>query len=99
MNSLQKNSNHSSLESLDTFIQNFEFKLLQADLAEVEMTNKKLKFLGLNYDPFDLNLNEECAQILENLGLSIHFQNPYVATNILLKLLDKVEERLNNLKH
>jgi hypothetical protein len=59
---------------------------------------KKLKFLGLNYDPFNPEVPSECQQVMENLGLTQHLKNPYLATNILLQLLDKTEERLNNLK-
>ncbi len=98
MNSLQKNSEKSGQDELNAFFQSFEIKLNQASLDEVELTNKKLKFLGLNYNPFFQDNNEECEQVLENLGLSLFFQNPYLATNILLRLLDKVEERLNILK-
>lgn len=59
---------------------------------------KKLKFLGLNFDPFAPEVSEECQQIMNNLGLTEHLKNPYQATNILLRLLDKTEDRVNNLK-
>lgn len=98
MNSLQKNSPGSSTDGLEIYFNKFEQDLNLAKLSEVEITFKKLKFLGLNYDPFALTHSDECNQVIENLGLTIHFQNPYLATNILLRLLDKTEERLNNLK-
>lgn len=59
---------------------------------------KKLQFLGLNFDPFQAEIGNECGQIMDQLGLREHMMNPYQATNILLRLLDKTEERLNNLK-
>lgn len=65
---------------------------------EVELMMKKLQYLGLNFDPFNPEVSGECQQVMDNLGLTLHLQNPYLATNILLKLLDKTEERLNNLK-
>ena len=85
--------------SHESFMHSFETALARSqDQNEVELLYKKLKFLGLNFDPFNPEVSLECQQIMENLGLTIHFQNPYLATNILLRLLDKTEERLNNLK-
>lgn len=98
MNSLQKQATGSPAAAPETFVQTFEQKLLSAELPEVEITMKKLKFLGLNFDPFSQENTAECRQIMDNLGLTEHLTNPYLATNILLRLLDKTEERLNTLK-
>lgn len=68
------------------------------DVLEVEKLMKKLQFLGINFDPFQGEIGNESGQIMEQLGLTEHMKNPYLATNILLRLLDKTEERLNNLK-
>lgn len=68
------------------------------DVLEVELLMKKLQFLGINFDPFQNDAQMECTQIMDQLGLTNHMRNPYLATNILLRLLDKTEERLNNLK-
>jgi hypothetical protein len=68
------------------------------NVIEVEILMKKLQFLGMNFDPFQNESENECGQIMDQLGLSEHMKNPYLATNILLRLLDKTEERLNNLK-
>lgn len=68
------------------------------DVVEVEILMKKLQFLGINFDPFQDEIGNECETIMEQLGLTDHMKNPYLATNILLRLLDKTEERLNNLK-
>lgn len=68
------------------------------DLLEVELLMKKLQFLGINFDPFQVETGNECGQIMDQLGLTDHMRNPYLATNILLRLLDKTEERINNLK-
>lgn len=65
---------------------------------EVEVLMKKLQYLGLHFDPFQSEVEKECQQIMDQLGLSHQMKNPYLATNILLRLLDKTEERLNNLK-
>jgi hypothetical protein len=98
MNSLQKQTDEKLAETPEQFVTEFEKRLLVTGLSDAEMTMKKLKFLGLNYDPFGSEATTECQQIMENLGLSQHLKNPYLATNILLRLLDKTEERVNNLK-
>jgi hypothetical protein len=87
------------MESHESFLLTFEKKLLGLnDILELELLMKKLQFLGLNFDPFQNVVESECEQIMDQLGMSAHMRNPYLATNILLRLLDKTEERLNNLK-
>lgn len=99
MNSLQKQTTTTSTETHESFVVTFGKNLLAADdVLEVELLMKKLQFLGLNFDPFQNESNAECNEIMNQLGLTAHMQNPYLATNILLRLLDKTEERLNNLK-
>ena len=99
MNSLQKQTANESQPSHETFLVEFEKGLLtMKDVLEVELLLKKLQFLGINFDPFQNEIGSECEQIMDQLRLSEHMKNPYLATNILLRLLDKTEERLNNLK-
>ncbi len=85
-------------ETPENFVQKFETQLGLMDVLEAELTMTKLKFLGLNFDPFNPEVTSECQQIMDNLDLTDHLKNPYLATNILLRLLDKTEERVNNLK-
>lgn len=99
MNSLQKQTTATLSDTPETFVVSFEKNLLAMnDLLEVELLMKKLQFLGLNFDPFQNDTGNECTEIMNQLGITLHMQNPYLATNILLRLLDKTEERLNNLK-
>jgi hypothetical protein len=99
MNSLQKQNTNARGETHETFVVSFEKNLLVLnDVVEVELLMKKLQFLGINFDPFQNEIGQECVQIMDQLGLTDHMKNPYLATNILLRLLDKTEERLNNLK-
>jgi hypothetical protein len=99
MNSLQKQTLVTGADSHETYLVSFENNLLKLDdVNEVELLMKKLQFLGLNFDPFQNEVGSECLQIMDSLGLTDHMKNPYLATNILLRLLDKTEERLNNLK-
>jgi hypothetical protein len=98
MNSLLKQTITSTQETPEHFVLEFEKRLLVTELLEAELTMTKLKFLGINFDPFNQDVTSECQQIMDNLGLTEHLKNPYLATNILLRLLDKTEERVNNLK-
>ena len=99
MNSLQKQTTDRPSESHESFLVTFEKNLLaMQDVIEVELLMKKLQYLGINFDPFQGEVENACEKIMDQLGLTTHMKNPYLATNILLRLLDKTEERLNNLK-
>jgi hypothetical protein len=99
MISNQKNTLKTSEMTPESFVVSFEKNLgLETDFAAVEMLMKKLQFLGSNFDPFGAETSTECKAIMDTLHLTTHLQNPYLATNILLRLLDKTEERLNSLK-
>ncbi len=98
MISNQKNTSGSA-GSHDEFLSSFEKNLIhETDFAKVDILMKQLQFLGSNFDPFGAEISGECQAIMDKLDLTMHFRNPYLATNILLRLLDKTEERLNSLK-
>ncbi len=99
MNSLQKRPSSKHEDSHETFLSTFEKNILTInDIGDVEIMLKKLQFVGTNFDPFMPEISDECQQVMDNLGLTQHMKNPYLATNIILRLLDKTEERLNTLK-
>jgi hypothetical protein len=99
MNSLQKQTKPEVGFSDKDVLISFENKLLSmTEVSEVELLFKKLQFLGLNFDPFQTEIKNECVQILEQLKLTEEIKNPYLATNILLRLLDLTEEKLKSLK-
>jgi len=99
MNSLQKQIDLKVTNSHEDYVVSFEKNLLEIkSVVEVELIMKKLQFLGLNFDPFQNEVGSECEQIMNQLKIADHMKNPYLATNILLRLLDKTEERINNLK-
>jgi hypothetical protein len=99
MNSLQQQSTPEAKTTPEDYVLAFQGRLdLESNVNEVEKLLLKLQFLGLNYDPFTPEASSECNQVIEVLGLRQHLTNPYLATNLLLRLLDKTEERLNKLK-
>src|SRR5690554_1131351 len=94
------NTSSTKVVAPQDFMANFESDIqAMNDVEEVELLYKKIKFLGLHFDPFSAQVSTECQQILNQFGLYQYLDNPYQMTNILLRLLDKVEERINNLKH
>jgi hypothetical protein len=99
MNSVQKQYLDKTENSPDELVIGFEkFLMSLPDFLEVEVVMKKLQFLGIHFDPFQDVMGKECEQIVEQLGLKNQLQDPYLFTNTLLRLLDKTEERMNNLK-
>ena len=99
MSSLLKQEIPSKADSPEAFVLSFENNLQNlVHFSEVEILYKKLKFLGLNFDPFNPEVTEDCQNVMESLMITNHLKNPYQATNLLLRLLDKTEERLNSLK-
>jgi len=100
MNSLQKLTLPQSVTSSEDYVSHFETLISKmTGASDVEIIMKKLKFLGLNFDPFGAEISSECSLLMEDVGLNQFLNNPYQLTNILLRLLDITEERLNNLKH
>lgn len=100
MNSLLKQSKTEVRISDQDVIACYELHLRSmTEVYEVELLFKKLQFLGLHFDPFQSEIKSECVQILDQLKLTEHVKNPYLATNILLRLLDLTEEKLKTLKH
>lgn len=98
MNSLLKTV-PAKATSLADYLTQFEARIFAMNLEEAELLFKKVKFLGIHFDPFSPDIPEECQQIMNQLDLHLYLDNPYQMTNILLRLLDKTEERINNLKH
>lgn len=100
MNSFLKQKTENAGEvGHEDYVKSFELNLKEAtDLSRVEILMKKLQFLGLHYDPFETEVSAECQDIMTSIGIADHLRNPYLATNILLRLLDKTEERINELK-
>lgn len=99
MSSLLKTNSGKDTRPEDLMIR-LESEIAQLNsLKEAELLFKKLKFLGLHFDPFASEVSMECKQIMNQLGLDLYLENPYLVTNLLLRLLDKVEEKINFLKH
>ena len=87
------------------YLREFKKKIdLMNTINDVSLIHQKLKFLGLNYDPFlqhseqEIFVRDECQQILKELHLTEYMNNPYEVTNLLLRLIDLTEEKLHLLQ-
>jgi len=97
MNSLQKHEEAQKLLSRsEDVIFHFEIYLKSIQkISEVKKLMKKLKYLGLNFDPFSVEISQECLDVLKSLRLDHQNSDPYGVTNIILRLIDLTEEKLN----
>ena len=58
---------------------------------------EELSFLCLNYDPRTFKDQKEINHLLRKYHLT-HIEDPFMVTNELLKMLDKCENQINELK-
>lgn len=104
MNSLLKNNTQNqTLISFD-YLKKFQDKVSKmSNREEVLLLQQKLKYLGLHYNPFSPHQEtpeqNECHQIMTQLELLNFSHNPFEVTNLLLRLIDLLQEKLNHLHH
>ena len=58
---------------------------------------EELSFLCFNYDPCKTEEQKEINHLLRKYHLT-HIKDPFIITNELLKMLDKCENQINELK-
>lgn len=88
---------HKSLQqkSLPDFVQNFKNEVDNLNLPTIELVKKKLNFLCLEFDPYNLNDEDQTlTTLIEEFELRDFLENPFTFTNIVLQLLDIVEEAI-----
>lgn len=82
--------------------QNFFSEKENRAFLDPALNLKKLQYLAIHFDPF-LKLEEQREQnleaIIEEFGLDLYLQDPFLLTNHLLKLIDCLEEDLKTVKH
>jgi len=97
MSSLQKHEKTQNLlgRSEDVIFQFENYLKSIQKISEVKKLMKKLKYLGLNFDPFSGEISQECLDVLKSLQLDHQTSDPYQTTNTILRLIDLTEEKLN----
>jgi len=95
MNSNLERSSQQTPARLENYIESFSAKLETiSQTSELELLLKKLRFLGSEFDPFDQNPAHEILQTLNSLNLETMTEDPFLMTNIILKMIDLVEQKL-----
>ncbi len=93
------NSTQASLDDKKELIENFQIKLENLNKEQLDLMVKKLNFLCLNYDPYQLDMGQEVENIINEYELSSFTSNPFEFTNILLQMLDKTENTIKSRVH
>ncbi len=68
-------------------------------VSTLDLHQKRLNHLALNFDPFAGAMDHESAQIVAYYGLEEALQDPFRFTNLVLGMLDQLEERRRALVH
>ncbi|MCO4754492.1 MAG: hypothetical protein KC478_08410 [Bacteriovoracaceae bacterium] len=67
---------------------------------ELELTQKKLNWLCLEFDPYSGDeLSSEETNIIEEYELEYSLSNPFEFTNIVLQMLDLLETEIKSRSH
>ena len=86
----------SSIDPLEDFVA--KLKRVRS-LKTLQTHQKTLQFLALDFDPFTMDLSSEAKQILAQYHLEALVSDPFQFTNVLLRMLDLLEERIKTFIH
>tara|TARA_B100000674_G_C37695346_1_gene847979 strand:- start:431 stop:799 length:369 start_codon:yes stop_codon:yes gene_type:complete len=93
------NSTGSSSESTQ-LVQKFASHVSTLGKKELELTQKKLQFLCLEFDPYQSDdLSSEEENIIHEYELENSLGNPFEFTNIVLQMLDTLETEIKSRSH
>ena len=94
MSSTELNPNQISFVSPSDLIEQFVSSLKRVRSAKtLAMHQKRLQYLAQNFDPFSGTMNNECQQVVTFYGLDGAVQDPFLFTNVTLRMLDILEEK------
>ena len=57
-----------------------------------------LKFICINFDPYNSNLTPKMKKIIKKFELENDLDNPFDFTNKVLQLLDRAEQKVKHLQ-
>jgi hypothetical protein len=100
MNNTSIQSQEKLFRERKEYISSFETSLETKGKAGLELLTKKLTFLCHSYDPYSgTELSDEEKNIIDELELNHHLDDPFHFTNLLLQMMDKVENKLKQKIH
>jgi hypothetical protein len=80
-------------------LQRFEEYINKLGKKSLDLVIKKLNYLCLDFDPFELDRSQEAENILEEFELEQFCSNPFDFTNVVLQMLDKTENLIKSREH
>lgn len=100
MNNTQLHQHNKLIQERLEFISNFETTIESMGKEGLEKLTKKLNILCHSYNPYDnLDLTQVEKNIIEELNLEHHLEDPFHFTNLVLQMMDKVENKLKQKIH
>lgn len=83
-----------------SFVEKFKSEIRTSNLKKLNTIKKKLDFLCLNIDPFQMqDQQDEVNNLLEEFSIKEVLKDPFQITNTLLQLLDLTEDELKKRIH
>jgi hypothetical protein len=79
-------------------VENFGYDLENMLLSELEVLIKDLNYLCLEFDPFNPQFTEKTKRLIQRFNLEDALENPFTFSNSILRVLDRVENRIKALK-
>jgi hypothetical protein len=100
MNNTQLNDQYKQFQKREEFICTFETSIEKMGKEGLEKLTKKLNTLCQSYNPYDnLELSQIEQNIISELNLEHHLDDPFHFTNLVLQMMDKVENKLKQKIH
>ncbi|MEX0798246.1 MAG: hypothetical protein WD025_02310 [Bacteriovoracaceae bacterium] len=91
--------NNEDLAGLE-LLEKFKARISKYGRKELDLVNKKLNFLCLEFDPYnDLERSQEEQNIIDEYELNDSLNNPFNFTNIILQMLDALETEIKSRSH
>jgi hypothetical protein len=80
-------------------LQRFEEYINKLGKKNLDLVIKKLNYLCLDFDPYQLEKSTEAQNILDEFELEQFCSNPFDFTNVVLQMLDKTENLIKSREH
>lgn len=94
MSSTELNPAQISFVSASDLIEQFVSSLKRVKSAKaLALHQKRLQHLAQNFDPFAGTMSNECQQIVTFYHLDGAITDPFLFTNVILRMLDILEEK------
>lgn len=80
-------------------LHNFEEYINKLGKKNLDLVIKKLNYLCLDFDPYQLDRSQEVQNIIDEFELEHFCSNPFDFTNTVLQMMDKTENLIKSREH